>query len=212
MLDIGTLLVFVPAALALILAPGPDTIYVLTRSVEEGRRDGVAAAAGISTGVLVHTGAAVLGLSILLRESALAFRLVKYFGAIYLVYVGIETLRSPDRFEFDDASDGPSDDGRTGFVRGVFVNVLNPKVALFFLAFLPPFVDSAGPVTPQLLVLGGTYAALTLGYLSGVAFFAGSVRRALATRSSAERVLRGATGSVLVVLGVELAFARRLSA
>lgn len=205
MFELGTLFVFVPAALAFILAPGPDTIYVLTRSVEEGRRVGVTAAAGISTGVVVHTCGAVLGLSILLRRSALAFAAVKFLGAAYLVYMGIETLRSPRQFDPGTVEAGSTDDEGTGFARGVLVNVLNPKVALFFLAFLPPFVDSTGPVTLQLLTLGGTYAGLTLCYLAGVALLAGTIRRVLATRPAVERGLRGVTGAVLVGLGVELA-------
>jgi threonine/homoserine/homoserine lactone efflux protein len=205
MFGVETLAVFVPAALALVLAPGPDTVYVLTRSIGDGRRVGVASAAGIGVGVLVHTTAAILGLSVVVRQSALAFRAVKYVGAAYLLYLGVETLRSPRRFDLD--AEAASTDHRTGFARGVLVNVLNPKVAIFFLAFLPQFVTPAGPVTPQLATLGLTYAALTLSYLVGVAVLSGTIRRALAARPRVEDALRAVTGSVLVGLGLRLAVA-----
>ena len=211
MLDSGTFVVFVPAALALILAPGPDTFYVLTRALGHGRAVGVAAAAGISAGVVVHTVAAALGLSVLLRESALAFRVVKYLGAVYLLYLGVEALRSPERFEFSGGDGSPGGDAtgsRASFARGVLVNALNPKVALFFLAFLPQFVTATGS-TVQFLTLGGTYSALTLCYLAAVASFAGTVRRVLTGRPSVERALRRATGAVFVGLAVQLAVEER---
>ncbi|WP_433623282.1 LysE family translocator [Halomicrococcus sp. NG-SE-24] len=204
MFGVETLAVFVPAALALVLAPGPDTVYVLTRSIGGGRRVGVASAAGIGVGVLVHTSAAILGLSVVVRRSALAFRVVKYVGAAYLLYLGVETLRSSQQFELDGAST-TSTDRRTSFARGVLVNVLNPKVAIFFLAFLPQFVTRTGPVTPQLAALGLTYAVLTLSYLVAVALLSGTIRRVLAARSWVEDGLRAVTGSVLVGLGVRLA-------
>ncbi|RBI63765.1 LysE family translocator [halophilic archaeon] len=204
MFGVETLAVFVPAALALVLAPGPDTVYVLTRSIGDGRRVGVASAAGIGVGVLVHTSAAILGLSVVVRRSALAFRVVKYVGAAYLLYLGVETLRSSQQFELDGAST-MSTDRRTSFARGVLVNVLNPKVAIFFLAFLPQFVTRTDPVTPQLAALGLTYAALTLSYLVAVALLSGTIRRVLAARSWVEDGLRAVTGSVLVGLGVRLA-------
>lgn len=212
MISFHTWLVFVPAALALILAPGPDTIYVLTRAIEQGRRIGISSAMGISTGVLVHTFAAVLGLSIILRKSALAFKVVKYVGAFYLVYLGLSTLRASQQFDLDATEREIARESQTGFGRGVLVNVLNPKVALFFLAFLPQFVSPSGSIPIQLLLLGGTYALLTLCYLAGIAVFAGTIRHVLITYSSIERVLRGLTGTVLVGLGIQLAFDEKLSA
>jgi threonine/homoserine/homoserine lactone efflux protein len=226
MLSVETLLLFVPAALALILAPGPDTIYVLTRALGAGKRVGLRSAAGISVGVLVHTAAAVLGLSVLLRRSTLAFRLLKYVGAAYLLYLGVRALRSPGRFELGEvATDGPTDetsgaeDGSEregtsganedggGFARGVLVNALNPKVALFFLAFLPQFVPAGAPTAPLTLsLLGGLYAALTCCYLSGVALVSGSIRGILHSSPRIEEGLRYGTGSVLIGLGAGLAF------
>jgi threonine/homoserine/homoserine lactone efflux protein len=215
MLSIETLALFVPAAVALILAPGPDTIYVLTRALGAGKRVGLRSAAGISVGVLLHTTAAVVGLSVLLRRSALAFRVLKYVGAAYLLYLGVQALRSPGRFEFDDvAASGTEDESEKasegdggGFARGVLVNVLNPKVALFFLAFLPQFVPAGAANAPlSLSILGGLYAALTLCYLSGVALVSGSIRGTLRSSPRIEDGLRYGTGSVLIGLGVGLAF------
>lgn len=211
MVDIDTLFVFVPAALALVLAPGPDTFYVLTQSIERGRYVGVSSAVGISTGVVVHTCAAILGLSVILRQSALVFRLVKYIGGLYLVYLGIKTIWSSSQFESDVTYVGAPRNYRASFVRGVLVNVLNPKVALFFLAFLPQFVNSTGSIPLQLFLLGGLYSTLTLCYLAGVGFFAGTIRHALSTYSSVERIVRGVMGSILVGLGVQLSIDRKLS-
>jgi threonine/homoserine/homoserine lactone efflux protein len=237
MIATETVFLFVPAALALILAPGPDTVYVLTRSLGAGRRVGLRSAAGVSVGVLIHTAAVVLGLSVLLRRSALAFRLIKYVGAAYLVYLGVRALRSPKRYELGDVTtreptdevgesgetnedgndtrydggghDGGGHDGSShegsGFARGVLVNVLNPKVALFFLAFLPQFVPAtAANASLALAVLGGLYAALTCCYLSSVALVSGTIRTALRSYSRIEDGLRYGTGSVLIGLGLAL--------
>ncbi|WP_205427805.1 LysE family translocator [Halorussus sp. MSC15.2] len=176
-IDLHTYVLFVTAAMALVLTPGPDTVFVLTQGVSEGRRGGLASALGVSTGVLVHTTAATLGLAALLRASALAYAAVKYAGAAYLLYLGAKTLRRGDELDFSDAgsdetasaagatgatnvaSPASGPDLRSGFLRGVTVNVLNPKVALFFLAFLPQFVGSAAGTgtTPaaEMLALGG---------------------------------------------------------
>jgi threonine/homoserine/homoserine lactone efflux protein len=227
MLSIETLVLFIPAALALILAPGPDTIYVLTRALGAGKRVGLRSAAGISVGVLLHTTAAVVGLSVLLRRSALAFRVLTYVGAGYLLYLGVQALRSPGRFEFGDImTGGPTDetsgaedeseregtggasedDDGGGFARGVLVNLLNPKVALFFLAFLPQFVPAGAANAPLALsMLGGLYAVLTCCYLSGVALVSGTIRGTLYSYPRIEEGLRYGTGSVLIGLGLGLA-------
>ncbi|WP_332898804.1 LysE family translocator [Haladaptatus sp. CMSO5] len=196
---VSSLDLFIVASVGLILAPGPDTIYVLTRGVSDGPKAGLLSAAGISTGILVHTLGAVLGLSVLLRTSATAFSLVKYAGALYLIYLGIQTFRDDEPLTIED------DDGDDhSYLQGVAINVLNPKVALFFLAFLPQFVDSAG-ATGQFLVLGGIYAVLTLTYLTSVALLSGRVRALLAARPSLNRGLRWVTGSIFVALGARLA-------
>ncbi|PSP73920.1 LysE family translocator [Halobacteriales archaeon SW_12_67_38] len=213
MISIETVSVFVPASLALILAPGPDTFYVLSRALGAGRRAGVHSACGISAGVLVHTLAAVVGLSAVLRESALAFRLVKYVGAAYLVFLGVQTLRSSQGSLLDELDEPRSADHATadrgGFTRGLLVNVLNPKVALFFLAFLPAFVPATAPnASLQLLALGCLYAGLTVLYLAGVAVLSGTIRAALRSRTGINDWLRYGTGGALVGFGIVLAVKR----
>jgi len=199
----ATLVVFLPAAVALILAPGPDTVYVLTRSIQQGRRRGFAAAVGIGTGVLVHTGAAVLGVSVLLRQSAVSFRVVQYLGALYLLYLGVDTLLSRGRIEVEPTGTESASAPRS-YLRGVVVDVLNPKVALFFLAFLPQFAPSTGGPGIDVAVLGGVYALLTVCYLGTLALFAGTVRAALAEHAKLGPLLDGLAATVLLGLGIRL--------
>jgi len=205
--SIDSYLVFVGAAAALILTPGPDTVFVLTQGVSAGKRGGLASALGVSTGVLVHTAAAALGLAALLRTSALAYAAVKYAGTVYLLYLGARTLRSGGDFEGLTAADAASADPdlRRGYLRGVTVNVLNPKVALFFLAFLPQFVDAGADAPAAMFALGGTYAALTALYLGVVGLASGGVRTFFRTRPRFADGLRYLSGSVLAALGAALA-------
>ncbi|WP_135824905.1 LysE family translocator [Halorussus ruber] len=221
-IDFQTYLLFVTAAMALVLTPGPDTVFVLTQGVSAGKREGVASALGVSTGVLVHTLAATLGLAALLRTSALAYAAVKYAGAAYLLYLGAKTLWRGDDFDFPDTASSSGDasdaDLRGGYLRGVTVNVLNPKVALFFLAFLPQFVGAGGGAgggtgttasTVEMLALGGTYAVLTACYLGVVGLLSAGVRSAFRTRPRLADGLRWVSGSVLVGLGAALALETR---
>ena len=215
-IDLQSYLLFVGAAVALVLTPGPDTVFVLTQGVSAGKREGVASALGVSTGVLVHTGAATLGLAALLRASALAYAAVKYAGAAYLLYLGVTTLWRGNDLDFADGASTDASSARTtdsdlrgGYVRGVTVNVLNPKVALFFLAFLPQFVGSGADATVEMLALGGTYAALTACYLGAVGLLSGGVRSAFRARPRLADGLRWVSGSVLVGLGAALALESR---
>src|SRR6202521_4775327 len=154
--------VFSLAAVLLLLAPGPAVLYIVARSIEQGRIAGLASVCGITTGTLVHVLAAALGLSALLASSALAFAVVKYAGAGYLIYIGVRRILSRTetpaaRIELPRRSLGRL--YRDGFI----VNLLNPKTALFFLAFLPQFVDPArGAVAMQMLILGVLFVAVAL--------------------------------------------------
>lgn len=212
-IDYHTYLLFVGAAVTLILMPGPDTVFVLTQGVGTGKRAGVASALGVSTGILVHTTAAAVGLAALLRTSALAFSVIKYVGAAYLLYLGAKTLWDggdlDDLTDFDATAGEPDPDLRQGYLRGVTVNVLNPKVALFFLALLPQFVGSGTGTTLEMLTLGGTYALLTALYLGTVGLLSGGVRSAFQTRPRLADGLRWLSGSVLVALGAALALESR---
>jgi threonine/homoserine/homoserine lactone efflux protein len=195
--DPRTVALFVVAAVALILAPGPDSVFVLSRGVRT-RIAGVYAALGVSVGVLLHTTAATLGLSVLLRTVPTAYVAVKYVGAAYLLYLAAETLRGDD---FDpDLDSAPTH----SFRRGVAVNVLNPKVALFFLAFLPQFTGDGAGARARMIVLGATYAVLTACYLVGLALVSDRARRAF-DGPRLQRGLRWTAGSVLAAFGAALA-------
>ena len=210
------LAVYLVAAVALILTPGPDTVYVLARGASGGRAVGAAAGAGVATGILVHTTLVALGLAALLRSSPTAFDAVRLLGAGYLVYLGLRMLRRAGDggvlggvSEGDGATDPrPGPDGGSlprAYGRGVAVNVLNPKVAVFFVAFLPGFAGTGPGATGRLLVLGALYAALTLAYLGGVGLAAGQVGALFRRHPRLERGLDGVAGVVLVALGIGLA-------
>lgn len=204
MIDLGVLLAFVPAVTLVVLSPGPDTIYALTRGLSGGRADGIVAALGTATGVLIHTTAAVLGLAAILRASAEAYLLVTYMGAAYLVYLGVRTARNDESFELRDGTVAEDRSLARSYRRAVVVNVSNPKVAVFVLAFFPQFVPAGANATLQMSVLGLSYAGLSLLYLCGVALLAGRVRSLLLGSPIARRVIRYASGSVLIGFGVHL--------
>jgi threonine/homoserine/homoserine lactone efflux protein len=187
------LVAYTAAAVALILTPGPDTAFVLAQAVGTGRRAGVRAAAGVSTGVLVHTVAATVGLAALLRASRLAYDGIALLGGAYLLYLGVDILR---RGEFEADARAPTAAGAGGFRRGLLTNVLNPKVALFFVAFLPQFGTGL-----ELLPLGGLYAALTALYLGGLAALSGRARAAV-SRPGVRRWLRRTAGGTTIALGL----------
>jgi threonine/homoserine/homoserine lactone efflux protein len=209
--DPAVLVAYLGAAVALILAPGPDTVYVLTRGAQ-GRSRGVRSALGVATGVLLHTLVAALGLSALLRAAPTAYAALQYAGAVYLVYLGVRTLRSDG--VVDSPVDARADEGVAGdagdraYLRGVAVNALNPKVALFFLAFLPRFAGS-GPEAPlRMALLGGVYAGLTATYLTGVALVATRARRFVG-RDRVGGTLQWAAGLTFVALGASVALGGR---
>lgn len=205
-----TLLAFSVAAAAIVAAPGPGQALVLTRTLQGGTRPGIWTAFGLELGTVVHTFAAALGLSAILATSAMAFAIVKYLGAAYLVWLGIRAFRSGQ-------ADTPETTARQEHVRttrlvtqAAVTGILNPKVAVFFLAFLPQFVDPArGGVFGQFVLLGFAFA--TLGFLgdSLVAAVAGRAQRRLVTETRSALWRERATGTALVALGIRLAFQER---
>ena len=196
----STLALFGLAALALLVIPGPAVVYIVTRSIHQGRAAGLVSVLGVATGSLVHVAAAALGLSAVLMSSAVAFEVVKIGGAAYLIWLGIRTLR--DRGDDDLPEEtGPARLSRA-YVQGVVVNVLNPKTALFFLAFLPQFVDpAAGRPAPQMLILGALF--VTLGILSDgtYALVASRLGAWLRARPTFARNRRYVSGAVYITLG-----------
>lgn len=199
---------FIAAALVVLLIPGPGVIYVMACSVEQGHRAGFASALGLSAGAMVHVAAATAGLSAIVIASASAFSVVKILGACYLVYLGVTTLfsgRPPES-----AKSATKKPLTRLFTDGVIVSVLNPKIAIFFLAFLPQFVDlDSGPVPRQVLLLGLIYAALALITDSSYALLASTIRRWLDGRILQGALPRYVSGSLYLGLGVATAFTDR---
>jgi len=205
--DPAALVVFVFAALALLIVPGPAVLYVVARSIRQGRGAGLASVLGIHVGTLVHIAAATAGLSALIVSSAVAFTAVKIAGAVYLLGLGLWTLFSR-RAKAEIAPGARS--LRGVFAQGIVVNVLNPKTALFFLAFLPQFVDpdASHPAT-QIAVLGALFVLLGLVTDSLWALAAGTAGGLLRRSRRFVRTQRYVTGTVYVALGVATAFAGR---
>jgi threonine/homoserine/homoserine lactone efflux protein len=202
--DATSLWLFSLAALALLAIPGPSVLYIVTQSAERGRRVGLAAVAGVHLGSLVHVAAATAGLSALVVASALAFNVVKYGGAAYLVYLGVRKLLERDREEDVETEPEPL---RRALLRGIVVNVLNPKTALFFVAFLPQFIDAdRGGVWSQALVLGIVFVGLGLVSDSMYALAAGTVGGLIRRR---RKLVRYGSGVVYVTLGAAAALAKR---
>ncbi len=196
---------FFAASWMLIVTPGPDIVYVVTRGISQGRKAGVVSAVGVTVGILVHTVFASLGLAVILRTSALAFLAVKFAGAAYLVYLGVKAFMNRTEFALD--SDKPADGTRTVFIQGILSNVLNPKVALFFLAFLPQFVNPRyGNASAQMVGLGLTFAFFGAVFLVALGYFSGGIGSWLSRRRRIADKIRLFTGGILVLLGLRLAF------
>ena len=206
MVETSTLLVFLLAAFALLVVPGPSVLYVVARGVAQGRAAGFVSALGVGTGALVHVAAAAAGLSALLVASSVAFSAVKYLGAAYLIYLGLRTLLSRE-------TDSPPPTIETRglrrvFAQGAVVEALNPKTALFFLAFLPQFVDpDRGSVAGQTLLLGALFVALGVCTDGAYALAAGTAGGWLRTRLGRSPVQRYVTGTIYLGLGVSTALA-----
>jgi threonine/homoserine/homoserine lactone efflux protein len=204
MIATSSYLLFLGACVALIAMPGPSQALVLARTLGEGPRSGALTAVGLNLGTLCHALAAALGLSSILASSPLAFAVVKYAGAAYLVYLGIRALQSPAS-PASPATPGRSASLRSPLLRALATGVLNPKVALFFLAFLPQFVDPTEGVFLQFLLLGATLAVLDTCYELLVVWLVSRMKGAIASSPRAAAWQRRTSGSVLVALGLGLA-------
>jgi threonine/homoserine/homoserine lactone efflux protein len=199
---------YISAALALIVTPGPDVIYVLSRGIADGRAGGLMGALGVTCGILIHTLAASLGLAVLLQTSALGFWILKLAGGVYLVYLGIQVIRDKKAFDLEVGGNGLN--LRKCFVQGFLSNLLNPKVALFFVAFLPQFVDLNSPHhSTHMIGLGLIYALMTIAFLSILGIFAGLIGAWLKSKKSLAGKVRWVPGLVLIALGVRLLVSQR---
>lgn len=202
--DAGTLALFAGAAVALLVIPGPAVLYIVTQSIEHGRGAGLVSMLGVQVGGLVHVAAAALGLSALLVQSAVAFNVVKYAGAAYLIFLGLRKLLLRERFET--TGERPPRRLDRLFAQGIVVNVLNPKTALFFFAFLPQFADvSRGSVGLQIAVLGVLFILIAVVSDGMYALAAGTASGWLRGNARFLRAERWISGTVLVGLGVTAA-------
>jgi len=205
-IDVSTLGLFIAASLALYISPGPDMIYVATRAMGQGRRAGVLSSLGVSSGILVHMFAAAFGISALLQVWPMAFVLIKWGGVGYLVYLGIRTLTGKTHSFALQPDHKKRNDWRL-YRQGVLCNLLNPKIALFFLAFLPQFTDAArGDVRLQMLFYGALFAGGGLLWILGVAYAFGSAGNWLAAHPRALKVQKWITGSSMLGLALFVAF------
>jgi threonine/homoserine/homoserine lactone efflux protein len=199
---------FLVAATLIVLLPGPDSLVVLRGLVRGGRAGGLRTAAGVLCGLAVWAAAAALGLSSLLRTSEVGYDILRVLGAAYLLWLGVQSLRSVRQAPAADnaaTESGPRPAvGRSGFAAGLLTDVLNPKVGVFFVSFLPGFVPHGYAVGPTTLVLGGIYLVLTAAYFTALIAVSGTVTRWMAT-ARVRRRLETVTGVVLIGFGVRLA-------
>jgi RhtB (resistance to homoserine/threonine) family protein len=198
---------FVASGIVLNITPGPDTLYILGRSIAQGRRAGMLSVLGISSGILVHTMAAALGLSALLATSVTAFTVIRWAGAIYLIYLGLRMLlRAGPRGAAGSNEPGDRLCPWAIYRQGLLTNLLNPKVALFFLAFLPQFVDPRSPNrTAAFLILGLAFVSTGTLWCLGVAWFAAALSRGLREARRCARWLERGTGGLFIGLGIRMA-------
>lgn len=208
MLSVETLITFFTASILLGLAPGPDNIFVLTQSALRGKGPGLIIMLGLCTGLMVHTTAVALGVAIIFQTSALAFSALKFIGAGYLLYLAWRAFRASAEIIQGETN------GRVRYwklyCRGIIMNITNPKVSIFFLAFLPQFADpNRGPVVYQLMLLGGLFIIATILVFGGIAFLAGTLGQWLNRSNRAQNVLNKLAGTVFLGLALKLATAER---
>lgn len=205
--DLQTLVSFFGVSLVLGVSPGPDNIYVLLHSAAHGRRAGMLVVLGLCTGILLHTAAVALGLAALFAASSTAFDVLRLLGAAYLLWLAWQSLRSPTQ---QLSAAGNELSGRHSYLRGILMNVSNPKVVLFFLAFLPQFTDPGrGPVWLQILGLGGVFILATLIVFGAIAGFAGSLSALLGRSARLQRALHWGAAVIFIALALRLVTAQR---
>ncbi len=204
-MDIWIMLSYLGAAVLLTLMPGPDNLFVLAQSIVSGARAGISTSLGLCTGLLVHIAAATLGISAVIYQSALAFALVKYAGAAYLLYLAYRSFR--DKSSIVQLGSDRVYSGSALYRRGIVMNVLNPKVSLFFLAFLPQFVrHESGDAAYQMLVFGVIFIIQALILFSLISLFAAAIGKRLNQHPSLARRMNLIQGSLFSLIGLKIAF------
>jgi len=208
MIPFETIAIFFAASVALALAPGPDNIFVLTQSALHGRKAGLLVTTGLCTGLIVHTAAVSLGVAAIFQTSTTAFNILKIVGAMYLLYLAWQAFRAGAANIDDKGKPGMS--WRKLYSRGVIMNITNPKVAIFFLAFLPQFADpSRGSITVQMLMFGGLFIISTLLIFGIIAWSAGFLGEWLKKSVKAQLIMNRVAGTVFTGLALRLAISER---
>jgi threonine/homoserine/homoserine lactone efflux protein len=208
-MEFNTILMFTIASLSINLIPGPDVVYIVSNTIKGKVKLGIEASLGLGTGYLVHTLAAVMGLSALILSSAFLFSVVKYLGAAYLLYLGVTSLINCYKGKSQFVADESTTSNKSVFKQGVVVSILNPKVAMFFLAFLPQFIDISSPnATSQLVILGLLFSALAT-CCNIVYACLGSILFSSPSALKYSRGIEGCSGLILIGLSAKIAFSQR---
>jgi len=209
MLELSNIYLFLIASFLLCLAPGPDNIYVLTQGMTKSKKAAIVTTLGLCSGIIIHTSAAAFGISVIFKTSEIAFNIVKYAGAAYLLYIAYQAFRYRNE-PLDLSVQNSSGELKKLYVKGFFMNVLNPKVSIFFLAFLPQFVTPAnGNVPLQMIFLGLIFMAMTVVVFSSIGIAGNVLSKRLVENPSIAKYMNIITSFVLGALAVKLALSSR---
>ncbi|XEC93296.1 LysE family translocator [Paenibacillus tarimensis] len=209
-MDVMTIFSFLGAAVLLTLMPGPDILFVIAQSISQNKKAGIATSLGLCSGLVVHISAASLGISAIIYQSALAFSIVKYAGAAYLLVLAWKSFREKES-DFTMGHTKPSD-YKSLYRRGIWMNVLNPKVSLFFVALLPQFIDkSSGYIPVQMIILGFIFIIQAIIIFTLVSLFADKIRGLLLNKPSIAKRINNVKGLLLGYIGLQIAFSERSS-
>jgi threonine/homoserine/homoserine lactone efflux protein len=208
MLDFQTIVMFMSASTLLALAPGPDILFVLTQSMSKGSRSGIAVTLGLCSGLVFHTSAVALGVAVIFQTSVIAFTILKIVGAAYLLYLAFMAFKDASKSKL--SADKTPLSFKALYKRGILMNITNPKVSIFFLAFLPQFTNAqAGNVTAQIFLLGALFMVCAFCVFTAVSLLAGRVGAWFSRTQSGEKILNRIAGTVFAALALKLAMSSR---
>ena len=210
MIEFSNLLLFIGASFILCLVPGPDNIYVLTQGMTKSKKAAIITTLGLTTGLIIHTSAAAFGISAIFKTSEIAFNIVKYVGAIYLLYIAYQAFKFRNT-PLDLSIQDSKDELKKLYVKGFIMNILNPKVSIFFLAFLPQFVSPLnGSITLQMIMLGLIFMIMTIIVFSSIGIAGNMLSSKLLENPSIVKYMNILTSFVLISLGLKLALSSRV--
>jgi len=209
MIELSNLLIFIGASFILCLVPGPDNIYVLTQGMTKSKKAAIITTLGLTTGLIIHTSAAAFGISAIFQTSEMAFNIVKYIGALYLLYIAYQAFKYRNE-PLDLSVQNSNSELKKLYIKGFIMNILNPKVSIFFLAFLPQFITPAnGNVPLQMIILGLVFMAITIVVFSVIGIVGNMLSEKLLEKPSIVKYMNILTSFVLVSLGLKLALSSR---